>query len=275
MNALRLMPPLLLASLLAAAPVVEAQAPTALDRGYVGIGAFVSRISLDGRAEIDGEFDNRRRRFADDFALGESRRMLMAEFGWSPWERHEFGVRLLRDSYRRTIQLSEELRFEGETFPVEVDLTARTRFSALELDYTWWAYATPEAAVGLQLGVLRLQAGLDLSGSIVANGNGEATIDASASRRLYAPLVGIAGRKMFGDHVRGFAELRAIELRYKRIDGTALAGSAGIDWFFADRWAVTVQYADTRIRADHDRGVFDGRAELGLRGPQVLLKTRW
>jgi hypothetical protein len=264
----------LLAALLIA-PLTQAQGLSVLDRGSLAVGLFTSRISLDGEGEVNGRVDNRGRRLADDFELGDYRRMQMAEATWSPWERHEFGLRVLHDSYRRDIQLSEEVRFGGERFPVDVDLRARTRFNALEFGYTWWAYATPEAALGVQIGVLRLGAAVALSGTIESEDNGQARIDASVSRRLFAPLIGVAGRWMFTDRLRGYAELRAIELGYKRIDGTALAGSAGLDWYFTDRWGLTLQYADTRIRADYDRGVIDGRAELGLRGTQLLLKHRW
>jgi hypothetical protein len=267
-----LYPVLLLSMLLA--PSAGAQPLHVLDRGSISLGGFASRISLDGKAEVEGVLDNRGRRLADDFDLGEYRVMKLAEATWSPWERHEFSLRTLLDEYRRDIQLSDEIRFEGQIFPVDVDLRARTRFSTLELGYTWWGYATPQAAVGIQIGVLRIGAGVALSGRIESD-DGEVDIDASASRRLYAPVIGIAGRWMLTERVRGYAELRAIQLGYKRIDGTALAGSAGFDWYFSDRWGITVQYADTRVRADYENGPFDGRAELGLRGPQILLKTRW
>jgi hypothetical protein len=257
------------------APAAGAQSLTALDRGSFGVGLFHARISLDGEVVAEGTVDNRARRFADDFALGDYREFQLAELSWSPWERHELAVRALRDSYSQTVRLQEELRFDQQTFPVDVDLRARMSLTALEFDYTWWAYATPRSAVGMQLGLLRLGAQVSLRGAISSADNGDLEIDASASDRLYAPLIGITGRQVFGDRLRGYIKLRAIELRHGRIDGTALSFGAGLEWFFTERWGVMLQYADTRIRADHDRGFIDGRLEFGLRGTQLLLKRHW
>lgn len=267
--------------LLLACPLAAQAGPlTALDQMSLSGGVFNSRLSLEGKLSAEGTIDDELRRYADDFALGERRRVRIAEFAWSPWERHELVVRHHRDDYRRTVQLSEELEFGGETFPIDVDLAARAHFSGLEVDYTWWVYASERSAVGLQAGVLRLAAGFELSGRVASNGNGEVTIDARASDHLYAPLVGIAGRQVLGERVRLFGELRAIELGYDGLDGRALAGSAGIEYFPFEHWGIVLQYADTRVRVRDDihhprHGRADGELEFGLSGPQLLVKFRY
>jgi hypothetical protein len=268
----------LLLLLLCCAPAAQSEPLTPLDRISLSGGVFHSRISLDGSVSAEGTLDQEVHRYADDFALGERRRVRIAEFAWSPWERHEFVVRYHRDHYRRTVRLSEALEFSGETFPIDIDLRARAHLTGLEVDYTWWMYAGNRAAVGLQVGMLRLAAGFGLSGRVASDGNGEVTIDAEASDRLYAPLVGIAGRHVLGERVRLFGELRAIELGYDGIDGRAIAGSAGVEYFPHEHWGLVLQYSDTRVRARDDRSHRQGRAkgelEFGLRGAQLLLKFR-
>lgn len=270
--------PLLLLLLGCLAPV-QAEPLRALDRISLSGGLFSSRLSLEGRVSAEGTVDDEIRHWADDFALGERRQVRIAEFAWSPWERHEFVVRHHRDIYRRTVRLSRELEFSGEVFPIDVDLAARAHFSGLEVDYTWWVFASERSAVGLQAGVLRLAAGFELSGRVASNGNGEVTIDAEASDRLYAPLVGISGRHVLGERVRLFGELRAIEIGYDGLDGRALAGSAGIEYFPFENWGIVLQYADTRVRVRDDishprHGHADGELEFGLSGPQLLVKFR-
>jgi hypothetical protein len=261
--------------LLTAAPLLQAQALGPLDRMTLAVGVFDGRLSLDGQVRANGTWAGEARRVADDFELGSSRAMELAEFSWSPWERHEFGVRYLRDRYRRTVRLSEEVRLEGQTFPVDVDLDGRTRFAGLEFDYTWWMFANDRSALGLQLGVLRLGAGVSLRGRVSSPDAGTVTLDANVSDHLYAPLIGIAGRHVFGERLRGFAELRAIELGFNGNDGTALAGTAGIEYLFGERVGLALQYADTRVRVERERERASGRLEFGLRGPQALLRLRF
>jgi hypothetical protein len=274
---------LLLPLLFALAAPAGAQSLTPLDRFSVSVGAFNSRISLDGRVRGEGTLDGRLRRYTDEFDLGSRRPVGIAEMSWSPFERHELSLRYSRDTYRRAVQLSDELRFEGEVFPIDAELTARARFTSLELDYIWWMYATDASAFGVQLGALRYEAGLALRGTVSSDGNGTVDLDADGKRRLHAPLIGIAGRHVFGERMRGFAELRAIRLDYKRLEGTAVSANIGVEYYFTDNIGVVLQYADTRVRAERrlsgsnefGEGRLEGRAELGLSGAQAMLKWRF
>jgi hypothetical protein len=274
---------LLVPLLLSAALPAAAQSLTPLDRFSVSAGLFDSRISLDGRVRGEGTLDGRLRSYSDDFDLDRRNAVGIAELSWSPFERHELSLRYSRDTFRRDAQLSEELRFEDQVFPVDADVSARARFTSLELDYIWWAYATDASAFGVQLGALRYEAELALSGNLSSEDNGTVEIDASGSRRLHAPLIGLAGRHVFGERMRGFAELRAIRLDYSRIEGTAVSANIGLEYFFTDNFGLVVQYADTRVRADRrvsgsnefGEGRLEGRAELGLSGAQALVKWRF
>ncbi len=273
---------LLLSLLLVPCATAWAQSLTPLDRFSVSAGMFNSRLSLDGRVRAEGTLDGSLRSYADDFDLGSRRAVGIAELSWSPFERHELSLRYSRDNYRRGGTLSDEIRFEGQVFPIDAELTARARFTSVELDYIWWMYATDASAFGIQLGALRYEASLSLSGSVSAEGE-TARLDADAERRLHAPLIGIAGRHLFSDRMRGFAELRAIKLDYERIDGTAVAATIGLEYYFTDHIGVVLQYADTRVRADRrisgsnelGEGRLEGRAELGLSGAQAMLKWRF
>jgi hypothetical protein len=279
---MKLAPALLLPLMLALGSPAGAQSLTPVDRFSVSAGVFNSRISLDGRVRGEGTLDGRLRRYSDDFDLGSRRAVGIAEMSWAPFERHELSLRYSRDSYRREGTLSDELRFEGEVFPIDAELTARAQFTSLELDYVWWMYATDFSAFGIQLGALRYEAGLSLRGSASTDGE-SVRLDADGERTLHAPLIGIAGRHLFGDRMRGFAELRAIRLDYKQIDGTAVSANIGVEYYFTDHIGLVLQYADTRVRADRrisgsnefGDGRLEGRAELGLSGAQAMLRWRF
>ncbi|MGQ0799642.1 MAG: hypothetical protein ACT4NL_05980 [Pseudomarimonas sp.] len=273
---------LLLPLLLVLGAPAFAQSLTPLDRFSVSAGVFNSRLSLDGRIRAEGTLIGSLRSYAEDFDLGSRRTVGMAELSWSPFQRHELSLRYSRDSYQRGGTLSDQIRFEGEVFPIDAELTARARFTSVEFDYTWWMVATDASAFGVQLGALRYEASLSLSGSVSGEG-GTARLDADAKRQLHAPLIGIAGRHLFSDRLRGFAELRAIKLDYEQIEGAAMSATIGLEYYFSDHMGVVLQYADTRVRADRrisgsndfGEGQLEGRLGLGLSGAQAMLKVRF
>lgn len=270
------MPRLALLPLLLIASTCSAAGPlTALDAGSVSAGVYFSDVGLTGAVSAEDEFDGEVHSFADDFDLGHRRRVEMLEVSWAPWRRHEFRVGYHRDVRRRTLQLSEEFEFEGETFPVDVDLRSELRFSALSVDYTYWWYAEERTAFGLQVGAERLSAGLALRGRVASEGNGEVTIDAAVSDHLYAPTFGVAARQVFGDRWRGSIELRAMELSHRSYDGRALAGTIGLEYFATERLGLVLQYSDSRVRVSRSAGIFDGEVELRLSGPQAMLRYRF
>jgi len=253
---------------------------TALDRGRISVGTFSNQLNLhgrvDGRVSIDSNtfVEGSTRDFADDFDIGNRRSISLWELGWRPFERHEFSLRRYSDARRKTARITDELRFDGQVFAFDVELEGRAAFEALELSYTGWLHADQRSAVGLQLGVLRLAGSVAIAGEIESPDFGRARGEAEVSNQLHAPLLGISGRRVFGRHVRGFVELRAIKLDYSGIDGKALSASAGVEVYPWRKLGLVLQYSDTWVRAERRSDNFSGRLEVGFSGPQALLRWR-
>src|SRR5690606_21984358 len=125
-------------------------------RFSVAGGLFWRELSLDGDVSAEQELEGEVLQFADDFDVEHRRKVDVFEVHAMPWHRHEFSIEYHRDVRSRTLRLNEQLEFDGEVFPINVDLHARTRFAALAIDYTAWIHAVERSAFGLQVGVLRL-----------------------------------------------------------------------------------------------------------------------
>jgi hypothetical protein len=252
----------------------DAESLEALDRVRVSLGVFSNQLSLEGRVDGSAILDGSERDFDDELDIGKRRSVELYELGWRPFERHELSLRHYRDERQQSASIDEELRFAGEVFPIQASAQGRAAFRASELSYTGWLHAAPRSAFGLQLGVLKLEASLSIAGEISSPEFGSVSGEASASDRLYAPLAGFSTRRVLGDHVRVFADARAIRLNYRGIDGRAFSASAGIEYFPLRSIGVVLQYSDTWVEAERRTDAFNGKLEIGFSGPQALLRWR-
>ena len=265
----------LLAALNALSGTSSAADLTALDRFTIGIGSFHNRLSLEGRVDGSGEFRGSQRDFAEELNIGNRRDIGMAQLSVRPAEHHQFDFRYYRDSRSRVAELSRELRFNDEVFLVQANLRGRAGFRVSEFVYTYWWNAEPRFASGLQLGVLRLQGDISLSGRVRLENGGQAEGQTSISEHLYAPLIGLAHRRVLGEHWRIYAEARAVRIGINGVRGTALSASAGLEWWPWKHLGVALQYSDSRVQAEQNKAGFSGDLEVGFSGPQFILRSRY
>ncbi|MBD8527586.1 hypothetical protein [Pseudomarimonas arenosa] len=253
----------------------EAGDLSALDRFSLGIGSFHNRLSLEGRVDGSGEFRGSQRDFAEELDIGDRRQIGLAQLSVNFAEKHQLDVRHYSDSRTRTVALNRTLRFDDQVFPVQAALRGSAGFRVNEFTYTYWWSASAQRATGVQLGALRLQGDLALSGQVNVEGGGEASGQASVSEHLYAPLIGLAHRRVLGKQWRLYGEARAIRLSLNGVNGTALSATAGLEWWPWQRLGLALQYSDSRIRAKQAKQGFSGDIEVGFSGPQLILRTRF
>lgn len=256
-------------------PCVAAPDLTALDDFSLGVGAFNNRLSLEGRVDGSGEFQGSQRDFAETLDIGDRREIGLAQLSVRAAERHQLDFRYYRDSRSRSVALDRQLRFDDQVFPVQASLRGSAGFRVGELTYTYWWRVEPGNATGVQLGVLRIQGDLSLSGQVRVEGGGQAQGGASISERVYAPLIGLSHRHVIADHWRIYAEARALQLGINGVRGTALSANAGLEWWPWKHLGFALQYSDSRVRAKQSKAGFSGDLEVGFSGPQFILRTRF
>lgn len=260
---------------LGAAPAVSADEVQVLDRLQIGVGTFFNRLNLDGRFDGSVEFDGSTRDFDHELGFDKQREIEFWQVGWRPFDDHQIDLIRYRDERVRRVNLDEPLRFRGEEFPIQAALRGSARFIATELDYTWWAWHNETAAVGPQLGVLRLQAGVSLRGRVASDEFGTVEGAASVDEQVYAPLIGITGRWQASSNWRFQGDLRLIRLHINAVEGNALSAKIGVSFYPTEHLGLALQYADTRLRAERSREAITGRLEVGFSGPQLLLLLRF
>jgi len=259
-------------ALLAAA---DATASAALDRFSVGVGSFSNRLQVEGRVDGSAEFDGSTRDFDETLDVGNRRRIGLWEASWLIDGRHQIDYRRYDDERRREVQIDEEIRFNGEVFPVQLALRGRAGFKLDELTYTAWFRHESDSPLGLQLGVLRLEGYLGLGGRIVVDDVGEAEGETSVRDRVHAPLIGLAARHQLTRHWRLYGEGRLIRLKVSGIRGAALSGQVGIEYQPTRHLGIALQYGGARVDGEKHKDGFSGELEVGFSGPQLLLRLRY
>jgi hypothetical protein len=265
----------MLAAALLLSAAQGAAATPALDRLSVGIGSFSNRLQIEGRVDGRTEFDGSPRDFDETLDVGNRRRIGVWEASWLIGDRHQLDFRHYDDERRREVAIDEEIRFNGEVFPVQGALRGRAGFDLDELTYTWWFRPDEVSPLGLQLGVLRLEGYLGLGGRIAIDEVGEAEGETTVRDRLHAPLIGLAGRRQLGRQWRLYGEGRLIRLKVSGIHGTALSGRVGIEFLATRHLGIALQYGGARVDGRKRDADFAGELELGFGGPQLLLRLRY
>jgi hypothetical protein len=244
------------------------------ERFSLALGGFRNSLSLQGRVD-DAVIEGTQIDFEDQFDFDNRRRLDFAELRMRAFGRHEFGIKAFRDARIRRAVLDETLRFDGEEFLVDAEAEARIALRSLEFDYTWWVWARPHQALGIQLGVLRFSASLSIRGRVRVDGEGEAEGQAAVSDRFFVPLAGLAWRRQLGPHWRLESELRYLRRSYRGIDGRAVSGHLGVEWLTSRHLSLMLQYGYTEVELAQDKPDLSGALQVGFQGPQALLRLRW
>ncbi len=244
------------------------------ERFSIAVGGFRNSLSLEGRVD-DAVVEGTALDFADEFDFNNRRRLDLAELRWRVSGRQEIGIRAFRDARERRAVLSETVRFEGQEFLLDAEVLGRVSLRSLEFDYTWWLWAEPQQAFGVQVGVLRVGTSLSLRGRVEVDGEGEAVGSAAVSEHFYVPLLGAAWRGQLGDNWRLEADLRYLRRSYRGLEGKAISGHLGAEWLFGQHLSLVLQYGHTEVDVEQDKVDLAGALEVGFRGPQALLRLRF
>lgn len=247
----------------------------ALDRFSLGFGSFSNRLQIAGRVDGSADFNGSTRDFDETLDVGNRRRIGVWEASWLLDGQHQLDYRRYDDERSREVRIDEEIRFNGEVFPVQASLRGRAGFRLDELTYTWWFRHEGDSPLGLQLGVLRLAGYLGLGGRIEVEDVGQAEGTSTVRDALHAPLVGLAARQQLGPHWRLYGEARLIRLTVSGVRGTALSGRFGIEYQPTRHLGIALQYGGARVDAAKRKTDFSGQLEVGFEGPQLLFRMRY
>lgn len=225
-------------------------------------------MSTDTRVRVDAESTGAQGTdidYDDTFGLGDFDRF-RGEFLWRIADRHVLRAMYFKNDRNATRQLSEDIDFGEETFPVGADVAAQSELTVAQLsyDYAFLRRESYELAVGI--GVHMLDVGLKLDATVTGEG-GTQPIAESATTLAPLPVVALRGVWRVGENFYFTAQAQYFQIKYDPYDGSLTDLKATFVWQPTDHFGLGIGYNDFGFRFDlDDEGDFSGRLRWNYGG---------
>ncbi|HEX7153808.1 MAG TPA: hypothetical protein VF618_20130 [Thermoanaerobaculia bacterium] len=232
--------------------------------GYFG--NFETNVRVDESDTEEGTAINLER----DLGLEETRDMQRFTVQWRPFNRHELAASYFNASREGFEQIDREIVFRDTAYPVRALVTSEFDLDYRDVTYTLWARKGERDGLGIMLGV----AALAIDASLIATVEDESlTLTEQAETDVPVAVIGAQGRWALTRRV--FLEAQAgvlPEVTLDEITGSALTGSARLEWRFLRNLGIGAAYNYFHIDGTVARDTFDGDIDMTIDGAEVYLR---
>ena len=227
-------------------------------------------MSTDTRVRVDGEttdsmgtdFD-----YDDTFGLGDFDRF-RAEALWRMSARHVLRAMYFENNRSATREMSREIHFGDETYPVGATVTAESELTVAQLsyDYAFLRRDNYELAGGIGLHIMDL--GLGLKATLTAQGGSVSrAVDESATTTAPLPVLGLRGMWRLPHNFYLTAQVQYFYLEFDPYSGSLTDLKATVVWQATEHFGIGVGYNDFGFRFDlDDEDRFNGRLRWNYGG---------
>ncbi|MDH5305248.1 MAG: hypothetical protein OEW64_14270 [Gammaproteobacteria bacterium] len=254
---------LLLVSIAAANPVLAQEAE--FDRFSLSLGVFLT--DRDSKARLDGDVPNSGTPvdLEGDLGFDKSDSVFRLDGYFRFNEKHRIDFSAFDLSRKASKQIDKDIEWNGELFPINVQVDTSLDLSIYKLAYTW-------SFLQRDTGYLGASAGLyvaDIGTSIAAESLGRAT---SGGVTAPLPVIGLRGQYDVSENwsLRGSAEIFAID--YGDYNGSLYDLYAGLDYQLLEHLAIGLGYNSVKIDVGVSAGNFNGDLDWRYDGGLLFFK---
>ena len=255
---------------LAAFPL-QAEDTLALDRLAVSVGGYATDLSAEATVKRSTDESDRSRNYGASSNPG----LTFVELSWRPFERHTVRGAWFDHDRGTSRTLSADVDYGDTVYPVGATLDGELAVKVLELDYTYWAWLSRRNALGAVVGIVRIGVDTALSGTVVVDDIGSIDLERKDGEALLAPKLGLSYAHAFNEQLRLTADVATFRHSVSAGDARIWDSALGVEWYPWDHLGFALRHARTRIDADLSGQGYDGSAELGFTGWQLLVRARW
>lgn len=242
----------------------------------VDVGGFF--LSTDINVRLDGESTNLvgdEIDYDDTFGVGDFERVRLDAM-WRIKGKHSLRGTYFSNDRTASNELSRDINFGDETYPVGATVKARSKLEVLQIsyDYVFKRRENYELAAGIGVHMLDMSLGLDATVT-TAGGSAQRELSERGATAAPLPTLGLRGvwRLPHNFYVTALAQ-------YFYIDFDDYVGSlsdlkATLVWQASEHVGVGLGYNDFRFRMKLDKDRFDGRLGWDYGGAMAFVSVTY
>jgi hypothetical protein len=269
------------AALLCAAGIAGAQADEAktnpMDSKFnLALGGFF--LSTDINVRLNGDETGQPGDdidYDDTFGMGDFDRFRLDAM-WRIKGKHSIRGTYFTNNRSATNELSRDVNFGDETYPVGVVTTARSDLEVLQIsyDYVFRRRDTYELAAGIGVHMIDASLGVDAT---VAGAGGSASRELTESGSTDAPLpvLGLRGTWMLPHNFYATALAQYFYVDYGDYTGSLSDLKASIIWQATEHLGIGLGYNDFRFKFRLDKDRFDGKLRWNYGGAMAFVTVMY
>ena len=251
--------------LLFAMPEAAAQPANMDDRFSVSLGVFFT--DRDTRTSLDGDIPDSGTEVDLEGTLGfeKSDSVFRIDGYYRFNEKHRIDVSAFDMSRTASKQIDEEFIWDGEIYPVDLQVDADLDLTVYKLAYTWSFMQREDWYLGASLGVYVMDMGM----SIRADSGGQFS---GSGTTAPLPVLGLRGKYEFSEKWSFRAGAEFFALDYDDYSGNLYDLYAGVDYRIRAHVAVGVGINSVRMDVGVDKPNFNGDLNWQYDGGLLFFK---
>jgi hypothetical protein len=269
------------AALLCVAGIAGAQADEArnnpLDATFnVDLGGFF--MSTDINVRLNGDETNQAGDdidFDDTFGIGDFDRF-RADGMWRIKGNHSVRGMFFTNTRSATNELSRDVNFGDETYPLGAVTTARSKMQVLQLSYDYVFRRRENYELAAGIGVHVLDASLSLDTTVTSNGgSSQRELVQSGSTNAPLPVLALRGTWLLPHNFYATALAQYFYVDYDNYVGSLSDLKATVVWQATPHVGIGVGYNDFRFKFRMDQDHFDGKLKWNYGGAMAFFTVMY
>jgi hypothetical protein len=248
-------------------PLTAAQAADD-DRFGISLGVFITE--RDSKTQVDGENPGSGTPIdlESDLGLDKSDSVFRVDGYFRFNEKHRLDFSVFDLSRTSVKQIDRDIEWDGETYPIDTDVSALFDLNIYKLAYTWSFLLRDKGYLGVTGGLYIADIGTTLAAESIGQVSG-------AGVTAPLPVIGLRGEYYLSDKwsLRGSAEFFAIE--YGDYSGSLYDVFAGVDYQLFENMALGVGLNSVKLNVGVEKSGFNGDVDWRYDGGLVFVKFRF
>jgi len=242
----------------------------------VDLGGFF--LSTDINVRLDGESTNQvgdEIDYDDTFGVGDFERFRLDAM-WRIKGKHSVRGTYFNNNRSATRELSRDINFGDETYPVGATVLASSKLEVLQVsyDYVFKRRENYELAAGIGVHMLDMSLGLDAT-ITAAGGSAQRELSERAATAAPLPTLGFRGVWRLPHDFYATALVQYFYIDFDDYVGSLSDLKATIVWQATERVGVGLGYNDFRFRFKLDKDRFDGRLRWDYGGAMAFVSVTY